>query len=57
MPDTTIRTEPDAVDHALSEPVQGNGWIAPAVGAVVLTVLWAAYLIPDVLGILSTPGP
>jgi hypothetical protein len=45
------------VDPAYSEPVQSKGWLLPAIGAVILVVLWTAYIIPDAIGILSTPAP
>jgi hypothetical protein len=58
MADTLTRAAeapapPAELDPSRSEPVVGNGWIFPAVGAVVLTLLWLAYLIPDAMGILS----
>ena len=50
MPDTITRAESAPqqaadIDPARSEPVVGNGWILPAVGAVVLTLLWGAYVV------------
>lgn len=55
MPDTITRVEetPVVLDDQKHEIIHGNGWILPAVGAVVLTLLWLAYLVPDLSGILS----
>lgn len=58
MADTLTRIEdapapPAELDPSRSEPVEGNGWIFPAIATLALTLLWLAYLIPDALGILS----
>jgi hypothetical protein len=54
-------TPPEAivrpVDPAYSAPVESKGWLLPAIGAVILVVLWTAFIIPDAIGILSTPAP
>lgn len=58
MADTLSRADapapPADLDPTRSEPVEGNGWIFPAVGAAILTLLWLAYLIPDLTGIFSS---
>jgi hypothetical protein len=46
----------DAVPHPSApeeDAVVGGAWIGPALGSAVLTIAWAAYLVPLLLAIFS----
>ena len=46
----------DAVQHTMideADAVVGGAWIGPALGASVLTIAWAIYLTPLLIGIFS----
>jgi hypothetical protein len=40
-----------AVDEA--DAVVGGVWLGPAIGSAILTIAWAAYLVPLLIGIFS----
>jgi hypothetical protein len=43
----------DSIAHnAGDEPIRG-AWLGPAIGASILTIAWAAYLVPLLIGIFS----
>ena len=37
------------------DAVVGGAWLGPAIGASILTLAWAAYLVPLLIGIFSVP--
>jgi hypothetical protein len=43
--DSIARTDAD-------EPIHG-AWLGPAIGSAILTIAWAAYLVPLLIGIFS----
>lgn len=46
----------DAVPHPLApeeDAVVGGAWIGPALGSAVLTIAWALYLVPLLIGIFA----
>jgi hypothetical protein len=46
----------DASAHTLAHEegdVVGGAWLGPAIGASILTLAWAAYLVPLLIGIFS----
>ena len=59
MPDSLNRADeaPVLIEDEAHEPVYGNGWMVPAVGSVVLTLLWGAYVVKFVAEMLAMPPP
>ena len=48
----------DAAAHTIAheeDAVVGGAWLGPAIGSAILTVAWAAYLVPVLVGIFSVP--
>lgn len=46
----------DAAAHTIAheeDAVAGGAWLGPAIGASILTLAWAAYLVPLLIGIFS----
>ena len=46
-----------AVTHPIADDDElaiGGAWLGPAIGAAILTLAWAAYLVPVFLGIVMT---
>ena len=46
----------DATAHTIAheeDAVVGGAWLGPAIGASILTLAWAAYLVPLLIGIFS----
>jgi hypothetical protein len=43
---------PPTIAHEDDAPV-GGAWIGPAIGSAILTLAWAAYLVPLLIGIFS----
>ena len=45
----------EAVAHTIvhDDAVIGGAWLGPAIGSAILTIAWAAYLVPVLVGIFS----
>ena len=46
----------DAAAHTIAheeDAIVGGAWLGPAIGSAILTIAWAAYLAPLLIGIFS----
>lgn len=43
----------DAIAHSADDEAVHGAWLGPAIGASILTLAWAAYLVPLLIGIFS----
>ena len=44
----------DSIAHNAGDEAIHGAWLGPAIGASILTLAWAAYLVPLLIGIFST---
>jgi hypothetical protein len=46
----------DSIAHTDADEAIHGAWLGPAIGAGILTLAWAAYLVPLLIGIFSIGG-